>query len=100
MIYGHLADPDAQGQYPSGPFALTEVSFNLEPHLLREVARFLSEKADEIEHGPRQHMMWHRHLSSQSDLWKEVCPDLDVIVLYPQSFVTEESNKVPYVADE
>lgn len=61
-------------EYLEKPLQFQEVTFCCGPETLREIARFLSYAADEMElHGDR---FGHEHLQHWSDSWPESAPDV------------------------
>jgi hypothetical protein len=96
MIYGHLADPTRSTKSSTGPFELSEVSFAVEPALLREIAQFLNSAADELERDPKLSVHWHMHLADESETWRQMVEDHDVIVVCPPDYRASEHVELPH----
>ncbi|MCA8910206.1 MAG: hypothetical protein KDB82_00755 [Planctomycetes bacterium] len=94
MIYGY----SKQVLSDVGLLEMSEVSFELPPKVLRELARFLVEAADELESGERLSFGWHRHASAAISDWPQ---GDDVVVLIPQDAPNRMGrDEMPYCAGD
>ena len=76
MIYGY----DSRAINEFGLKQMREISVSVSPEVLRELAGFLSDAADELEGAVSDH--WHRHASD--DLQRKVGCDLIILNRKPE----------------
>lgn len=59
MLYGYVSDQ----LNPDGLFRMKEVTVSASPCVLRDLAQFVLDAADELEHEHKSNQ-WHRHAPS------------------------------------
>lgn len=97
MIYGYAKATLSE----AGLLEMREVSFELPPKALRELAEFLLTAADELELSESLSAGWHRHASAEILGWNETADGQDVIVSIPRDAPNRQSwDDMPYYAGD